>query len=202
MKAWCGRCYRVYPNNPFPVQEATDEDKEGLHPLKEGEEHRFVEGWNGNHLMGIPFQCDLCHFRNLMGRDPLSTLVESEFQDLMGRESQARDGRDEFLLLCIRRAILDAMWARKPDTVSSNLGQLRRMHRDGKNTYGLHNPLPLLGPFLLIDTCDMKPAVLALKSSLCRGKYTGHLQWDTMRIPIRGLGQTCGTLGSTLAVVQ
>ena len=43
------------------------------------------------------FMCDLCHFRRLKWRDPDS--------------SQASD---ELTLLCIRRANLDAFWAREP----------------------------------------------------------------------------------------
>ena len=31
-----------------------------------------VEGtMNGDHLMGVPFECDLCSFRNVVGRDPV-----------------------------------------------------------------------------------------------------------------------------------
>ena len=26
---------------------------------------------NGDHLMGVPFECDLCSFRNVCGRDPI-----------------------------------------------------------------------------------------------------------------------------------
>ena len=52
-------------------QEA-EEEAPGLE-LVEGEmgcqEVEFVRARNGDHLM-TPFQCDLCHFRNLKKQDP------------------------------------------------------------------------------------------------------------------------------------
>jgi len=44
-------------------------DKEGNTMLDHGDEARFMEARNGDNL-STPFQCDLCHFRNVMGRDP------------------------------------------------------------------------------------------------------------------------------------
>ena len=44
--------------------------------------------------MGVPFECDLCSFRNTVGRDPV------EGSD-----------RDNFTLTAIRRVLLDVMWA-------------------------------------------------------------------------------------------
>ena len=57
-----------------------------------------------------PFQCDMCHFRNTQGKDP----------------SAASKGHD-LLLTGIRRANLDAFWARKASTVTSNLREVRRL---------------------------------------------------------------------------
>jgi hypothetical protein len=53
--------------------------------------------------MGVPFECDLCSFRNVVGRDP-----------------DESNQKDEFTLTAIRRVLLDVMWAREPDTVASN----------------------------------------------------------------------------------
>jgi hypothetical protein len=53
--------------------------------------------------MGVPFECDLCSFRNVTGRDPV-----------LG------DHNDHFTLVTIRRVLLDVMWAREPDTVAGN----------------------------------------------------------------------------------
>jgi hypothetical protein len=38
---------------------------------------RFKSGRNGDHLL-CPFQCDLCHFRNIQGRDPVPGLVKDK----------------------------------------------------------------------------------------------------------------------------
>jgi len=62
---------------------------------------------NGYYLM-ISFQCDLCHFRNLKGLDP------------------GKGDDDIKLLRTIRRATLDAFWARKPSTIEAT-------RRDSKN---------------------------------------------------------------------
>ncbi len=61
--------------------------------------------------MGVPFECDLCSFRNVVGRDPDVT-----------------DARDEFTLTAIRRVLLllDVMWAREPNTVASNWSRSKR----------------------------------------------------------------------------
>lgn len=34
------------------------------------EDHRFLRARDGDHLM-VPFECDLCHFRNCCLRDPI-----------------------------------------------------------------------------------------------------------------------------------
>jgi hypothetical protein len=73
-----------------------------------------AERWTaraGDHLM-CPFQCELCHFRNVEGTDPRA-----------GHEGHS------FLLLCMRRANIDAFWARKSSTVRSNLYEARRLTR-------------------------------------------------------------------------
>ena len=64
---------------------------------------RFKEGQNGDHLMGIPFFCDMYQFRNLQGRNP--------------SELSRKDGN---LMAFIRRANLDAFWSREPSTVAEN----------------------------------------------------------------------------------
>ena len=58
----------------FPRQTPVDED--GVDQRLVGDELRFLEGRNGDNLI-TPFQCDLCHFRNILGRGP----VRSSFED-------------------------------------------------------------------------------------------------------------------------
>jgi hypothetical protein len=62
-----------------------------------------MHGRAGDHLM-TPFQCELCHFRNLIARDPLEG-----------------DDADVEILEFMRRANLDAFWDRATTTVGSNV---------------------------------------------------------------------------------
>ena len=45
------------------------QDEEGFDLSWEEDKTRYLVARNGHHLM-IPFQCELCHFRNLKGTDP------------------------------------------------------------------------------------------------------------------------------------
>jgi len=71
------------------------EDEDGFVTLKSQDKLRFLVARKGDHLT-CPFQCDLCHFRNIQKRNPIHNKVE-----------------DMRLLRCIRRANLDAMWSRE-----------------------------------------------------------------------------------------
>ena len=74
-----------------------------LDPSGEG---RFERARNGDHLM-VPFQCELCHFRNIYGREP--------------KDNNLKD--KEFFKFA-RQANLDAMWSSDTLTVSVNKGRL------------------------------------------------------------------------------
>lgn len=87
---WCGSCYQKKPSNPFPIKDLLEEEQHL--ETEDGREQDYRLARNGDHLMGIPFECDLCHFRNVVGRDPVW--------------GQAKD---EYTLICIRRANLDTM---------------------------------------------------------------------------------------------
>lgn len=53
-------------------------------------------------MLVSPFQCDLCWFRNLTGRDP-----------------DPKRMRDDSLLIYIRKANLDILWGTSPGVVNS-----------------------------------------------------------------------------------
>ncbi len=125
-------------------------------------DHR--RGQNGDHLMGVPFECDLCHFRNVTGRNP-----------------NFADPRDNYTLVLIRQVNLDAMWALASTTVTVNLARLRKDYISGMTVYDLTNPLPLLGNPKVEDRVGMKAALFTLNASLRPGKYTDHLQPDSTR---------------------
>jgi hypothetical protein len=63
----------------------------------------FMKGKNGDKLV-MSFQCDLCHFHNLMKQDLLMTLAQVLWA-----------------LRLTRRANLDALWSQEPSTVASML---------------------------------------------------------------------------------
>jgi hypothetical protein len=58
----------VPARSPFPIR--TLEDDEGYDQTLGSDEKRFKVGRNRDHLM-CPYQCDLCHFRNIQKQDPL-----------------------------------------------------------------------------------------------------------------------------------
>ena len=89
---------------------------------------RFIEGINGDHLM-VPFQCELCHFKNVYGREPQNNNLKDK----------------EFFKFC-RRANLDAFWSREPTTVANNLKNLSRTLKT-ENRFGFESSTPPLGPF-------------------------------------------------------
>ncbi len=72
------------------------------------DEKQFLEARNGDNLV-TPFQCDRCHFINIMGREPLGDL-----------------STDVRMLKCIHRANLDAFWSREHGTVNGVLGEAKR----------------------------------------------------------------------------
>jgi hypothetical protein len=74
-----------------------------------GDELCYLHAQSRDHLM-VPFQCDLCHFRNIMSRNPWT----SKWQD-------------HEILEYISRAILDSFWSREAGTVAFNLREARRM---------------------------------------------------------------------------
>jgi hypothetical protein len=75
----------------------TDDDGEVIR--NPGDEKRFMEARAGDHLV-TQFQCETCHFRNIMGRNPMVDISDGD-RELMGD---------------FRRALLDAFWSREPTT--------------------------------------------------------------------------------------
>ena len=65
---------------------------------------RYQSRRSRDHLMGVPFECDLCHFGNVNKRDPV--WGNKKYEDT---------------LMAIMRAILDACWAYEPSTVRGDL---------------------------------------------------------------------------------
>jgi hypothetical protein len=100
---WCGSCYTKPPNNLFHHAQPTDES--GFHWRSDKDRDRHLAAQDGDHLTML-FQCDLCVFRNLQGRNPTS--------------------QDDFLMACIRQVNLDALWGRETAMVGSTLRVARQ----------------------------------------------------------------------------
>ncbi|KAL7578709.1 hypothetical protein ACA910_015948 [Epithemia clementina (nom. ined.)] len=124
---------------------------------------RFQESRGGNFLM-CPFQCNNCSFFNLKKRYP----DESNFV------------KDKLLLSCIRRANLDAFWARERSTVTKNRVKMLGLIEAAK-FLGIEDPLPQRGPFPVEDTLGMSTACAMLMKTLRQGQNTTQIQFETTR---------------------
>jgi hypothetical protein len=133
----------------------------GPEELEEDDPDRFKCARNGDHLM-CPFQCDSCHFYNIQRRDP-------------GAKAQ-----DEVLLMCIRRASLDAFWSRESSTVLANLREAGRVLSVCARL-GVDQPYPDRGHFEITDSFGMMIACQSLLRSLDPGKNADTIQFETMR---------------------
>eukprot|EP00566_Odontella_aurita_P000954 CAMPEP_0113525264 /NCGR_PEP_ID=MMETSP0015_2-20120614/60_1 /TAXON_ID=2838 /ORGANISM="Odontella" /LENGTH=215 /DNA_ID=CAMNT_0000423401 /DNA_START=2603 /DNA_END=3250 /DNA_ORIENTATION=- /assembly_acc=CAM_ASM_000160 len=115
----------------------------------------------GVHLM-IPFQCHLCHFWNLEGRDLGFIPTDTAY------------------LIHTRRAIIDASWEREPKTIEKNVGEVRRKIKKcleaGKTPSYVNK-----GPFPCRDVVGMGPDVDMILRSLDSGHHGKYVQFDTFR---------------------
>jgi hypothetical protein len=124
--------------------------------------NRFLEARAGGHLM-TPFQCERCHFRNILNRDPSPSW-----------------GKDAKLLELFRRANLDSFWARETSTVKNNLREAKIIEDFAKDM-GMPPMCPPMGPMPLEDSNGMEIAGGILNRSLNKGKYAEHVQYETCR---------------------
>jgi hypothetical protein len=118
----------------------------------------------GDHLM-TAFQCELCHFRNCFHRNP-----------------RPENKQDWWTLQCMIRANVDAFWSKRASTVQGNLGEVRRFIKLS-HRFGIEMPLMTFprGPFPLLDSFGMIPAIATLQRSFDRGRNSSTIQWETMR---------------------
>lgn len=161
LSVWHGRCYTPHALDHFYHHIPTDEDGFDWRPAEDS--LRYKQGRDGDHLV-TPFQCDTCVFRNLMQRDPLPDVH-----------------RDALLQCCIRRANLDAVWGREPNTVGGNLRAVKQMIRLWEKV-GMPPQFPPLGPFPVKDSLGMGVAIAMLLKSLEPGRYHNtYQQFETIR---------------------
>ena len=123
----------------------------------------YQEAREGDALL-TPFECDLCVFRRLRGKDPV-----------LGRQ------QDRFLLDLIRRANLDAFWSRARSTVAQNLSKVKLLLEFSK-TAEVDSLFMSRQPFPMKDHCGYELAVATLQYSRRPGKHTqDYTQFDTIR---------------------
>jgi hypothetical protein len=141
-----------------------EEEEENGFVTEEVKETRFMCARNGDHLMSLPFECDLCHFRNVSKRD-----VDWD------------SAKDKYTLICIRAASLDAMWSRETGTLVGNFKRMKLDLKKALPALSIGGLFPPMGNPELLDRVGMRMAIITLHSSLRPGKYADTLQWDTMR---------------------
>jgi hypothetical protein len=141
----------------FPHQLQADEV--GFHWNKRQEVDRHLVGLDGDHL-STPFQCDLCIFPNLMGRNP-------------GKQ-------DKLLQACIRQVNLDALWGRERATIEATVWAI-------KHTVSMLSmvrvmpPYPPSGPHPVEDNLGYSVAIAMVLKSRTPGQYAHYQQFETIR---------------------
>jgi hypothetical protein len=154
---WCGACYTAPEKVKF--YRHAPKDEEGFHWARKSFAKRHMHARDGDHLV-TPFQCDLCVFRNLQGRNP--------------------GPHDELLMECIRQANLDALWGREASTVDSTLRAARQTIKMLAQVQ-LRPPYPMLGPFPTEDNQGYAVAIAMLLKSREPGRYAGYQQFESIR---------------------
>ena len=114
--------------------------------------------------MWIPFECDMCQFRNINERYPIHG-----------------NSKDDYTLLWIRQAILDAFWIRETSTVSVNFRRLRREYFDSAEVLSIIITVPIIGTNKVRDRVSMGCAIQNMDASRRKGEWQDQLQWDSMR---------------------
>ena len=157
---WHAHCYRSRRDDNYPI--ATLEEMEGER-LDPREQDRYKYARSGDNFM-CPFQCDICHFRNIQLRDPSGDSLQ-----------------DKNLLVSIRRANLDAFWGRSEGTVGGNRREVRKMLLIAEDKFGMRQLFPDMGPHHLEDKWGMGLAVVLLERSKDKGRNDDTVQFETVR---------------------
>jgi hypothetical protein len=127
------------------------------------EAERFLVARDGDSLV-CPFQCDVCHFVNVMGREPL-----------------VQSATDTRMLKCIRRVMLDAFWAREPTTVGHVLQEAKTGLAISTQLGFAHKLFGPRGPFPAQDVDGMAAAIVMVQRSLAKGRYGATVKFKTVR---------------------
>ena len=130
-------------------------------PVVCGRPTRRLWSQHGAHLCS-PFQCELCWFRNLEGRDPVP-------------------GVHDLAIALIRHSNLDNIAGRAPSTIRSHILETRSIV-ENLGRFGLTVPLHTLSPMPLGDPVGMGIAVaMQLKFLTAKGRIVSNPQYATVR---------------------
>jgi hypothetical protein len=128
---------------------------------KEDWRRKMMEGVDGSHLC-IPFQCELCWYWNLEGREPVP-------------------GRDNVYLTCMHHANIDAMLGKSPLKIRAHRQESERAISTAL-AFGKTPAYHPRGPFPMADQVGMSLVVdIILKSLAAKGKLVKHVQFSTLR---------------------
>jgi hypothetical protein len=156
-----GGCFVASGRVNFPIRVPVDEA--GYRVVKTKDKGRFLAARNGDHLM-TEFQCPLCHFRNIYGRNP--------------RNNYAFDS--VVMEVYLPRGILDGFWSRESSTVNANRYDFEKLIRSHAK-FGMERALPKLGPKPLADLAGMSCAISFLDRAQDPGKNEETVQYGTAR---------------------
>ena len=152
-------------DDPCPIAPLTpydaDDDEVGVPDQEDGKQYRCAR--NGDHLQ-CPFQCDLCHFRNIKKRNP-------RWHSML----------DYQLMIAIRRASIDAFWGRRPGTVGNTRRDVGTILDVSRRKFGIEKIMPDMGPFCMEDDWGMGMAAVMLDKSLSQGNYSENVQFSTVQ---------------------
>ena len=129
------------------------------------DQERYRCAINGDHLMKVPFKCELCHYRIINKRDPVEGCK-----------------KDEDMFIGIQQTQLDVFWSRGPTTVTSNLSRLRRDYIDSTAMFNMGDMvLPYLSSHTVQDRVGIAPTLITLSASTRPGDYCTSVQSETTR---------------------
>jgi hypothetical protein len=121
----------------------------------------MMEAVDGAHPC-IPFQCKLCWYQNLDGRDPIP-------------------GREDIYVTCIRWANIDAMLGKSPMTTKAHRRETMSTIKNALN-FGKTLTYHTRGLFPMNNQVSMSLAVdILLKLLVAKGKIVEHVQFATLR---------------------
>jgi hypothetical protein len=158
----------------FPTAEIKDTEGNTWHQ-EEGRLRRLNQGVEGAHLC-TSFQCELCWFRNLTGKDPTP-------------------GVHDMAIRCLCRCNLDNFAGRAPSTIRGHKLEIFTLLKKFESV-GMPLLLQPLGPLPVGDKVGMGIALgMQLKSITAKGRIVDSVQFATLhlypRLIICGSGRLC-----------